>query len=134
MKNVSVFIRSVLFQIAFYLITIVQAVLYLPILILPRRYTIWAPTFWCHSTRFLLRWVAGIRVDVKGLENLPKTGGYIVASKHQSAMETVLFPVTTVPNRFFPAKKTASNFKMPDLSPTLRKKPKITGISFNRAT
>ena len=104
MKNISVFIRSVLFQIAFYLVTIVQAVLYLPILILPRRYTIWAPTFWCHSSRFLLRWVAGIRVDVKGLENLPKTGGYIVASKHQSAMETVLFHAL-VPNAIYILKK-----------------------------
>ena len=78
--------------------------LYLPILILPRKYTIWAPTLWCHSTRFLLRWITGIHVKIKGLHNLPQKNGYIVASKHQSAMETVLFHAL-IPNAVYILKK-----------------------------
>ncbi len=104
MKNTLIFIRSVLFMIVFYVLTFVQSVFYLTLLVLPRRYTIWAPTLWCHINRFLLRWIAGIKVTVKGLENLPKQNGYIVAAKHQSAMETVLFHAL-VPNTVYILKK-----------------------------
>ena len=46
---------------------------------------------WGKLLLFGLRWLAGIKCEVKGLENLPAQGGYIVASKHQSAWETVAF-------------------------------------------
>ncbi len=104
MKQFLIFLRSFLFQLLFYISSLIQAVLYLPILLLPRRYTLWAPTLWCRSTRFLLRWIAGIHIHVAGLENLPKKNGYIIASKHQSAMETVLFHAL-LPNVVYILKK-----------------------------
>ena len=42
---------------------------------------------------FGLRWLTGIKCKVEGRENLPQQGGYIVASKHQSALETVALHV-----------------------------------------
>ncbi len=39
---------------------------------------------------WLIRWVAGIRVEVRNADRLPK-GPVLVASKHQSAWETIWF-------------------------------------------
>ena len=44
--------------------------------------------FWVRSTLFLHRAICGIDDDIRGRENIP-TGGFIVASKHQSAWETL---------------------------------------------
>ena len=73
-------------------------------LLLPARMVIHSAELWCKGARFLLRWVADIRVEVKGMENLPKKNGYIVASKHQSAMETVIFH-SFMPNTIYVMKK-----------------------------
>ena len=34
------------------------------------------------------RYILGLTLEIKGLENIPKTGAYIIAAKHQSAFET----------------------------------------------
>ena len=39
--------------------------------------------YWGHANLFLLRWVVGIRTDVKGVENIPD-GPCILAAKHMS--------------------------------------------------
>lgn len=44
--------------------------------------------FFVHTTAFLERYVLGLKYEIKGQENLPKDGSYIIASKHQSAYET----------------------------------------------
>jgi 1-acyl-sn-glycerol-3-phosphate acyltransferase len=46
--------------------------------------------FWMAGIQLLLRVVVGLRHEVRGLENLPD-GPVIVASKHQSAWETLFF-------------------------------------------
>ena len=83
--------RYVLFLITFYLFTEILFTLMLPTLILPRAVAFYFLSFWTKGARWLLRLFCHIEVHVKGLENLPKKNGYIVASKHESAMETVLF-------------------------------------------
>ena len=40
----------------------------------------------------IVRYIMGIRLDIKGMENLPKDGPYIIAAKHQSALETLKIP------------------------------------------
>ena len=37
----------------------------------------------------LMRGVAGIRTEFRGVENLPKSGPYILASKHQSEADGI---------------------------------------------
>lgn len=39
--------------------------------------------YWARANMFFLRWVAGIRSEVTGMENIPE-GGCIIAAKHQS--------------------------------------------------
>ncbi|MTI44044.1 1-acyl-sn-glycerol-3-phosphate acyltransferase [Roseibium hamelinense] len=91
------FLRSTLFQVLFYSVTLVMMILGSPVLLVPRRYGWWLVPFWSRVLQWLMRWVAGIKVEVRGLENIPE-GGFIVASKHQSAWETVsLIPFFSAP-------------------------------------
>jgi 1-acyl-sn-glycerol-3-phosphate acyltransferase len=80
-------VRSVVFNIAFYLNTFLQIIFYLPLLLLPRPYIWIAVRSWAAGNHFLLKWICGIEHEIIGAENIP-SGGAIVASKHQSAWET----------------------------------------------
>lgn len=60
------------------------------ILLLPRERLRAALIFWARSELFLLRVLVGQRIEVQGRENIPE-GAALVASKHQSAWETMAF-------------------------------------------
>jgi len=85
-----VFLRSLFFNIAFYLNFIIQAVVFAPVLLLPERWFWPIGRFWVRSTLFLHRLICGIDDDIRGRANIP-TGGFIVAAKHQSTWETLRF-------------------------------------------
>jgi 1-acyl-sn-glycerol-3-phosphate acyltransferase len=51
---------------------------------------------WNHLIVWLARVVCGIRYEIRGLENLPKTP-VIVMAKHQSAWETIALPILLPP-------------------------------------
>lgn len=80
-------LRSLAVQAAFYLTFTVFALIALPFLLAPRRALWWALTTWSNALRAVLR-LGGIRMEFRGLENLPP-GGCIIACKHQSALETI---------------------------------------------
>jgi 1-acyl-sn-glycerol-3-phosphate acyltransferase len=83
-------VRSSIFNIAFFGVTAVLSVVYLPLLILPRKMFVGLIKFWLRVVAFLEYTILGLRYQVLGLENLPPLGGsYIVAAKHQSAYETL---------------------------------------------
>lgn len=81
-------VRSLIFNALLYLNFIVQAVLFSPVLLLPERHVWPIARFWVRSSLWLHRTILGIGHDVRGLENIPP-GSLIVASKHQSAWETL---------------------------------------------
>jgi len=79
-------VRSTLFYLLFFVQTIVWAIVVgLMTRLTPDRQDIgWRiALFWDATTLFLLRWVAGVRSQVTGMENIPE-GGCIIASKHMS--------------------------------------------------
>lgn len=88
-------LRSILFNIAVYVNFLVQAIIFSPVLLLPERYFWPIGRFWVRSTLWLHSTICGIDDEIRGRENIP-SGGFIVASKHQSAWETLrlieLFP------------------------------------------
>jgi 1-acyl-sn-glycerol-3-phosphate acyltransferase len=85
-------LRALVFTTGIVLLTAGLGVLCLPLLLAPERLA-WKPVrWWSHGVLFLLRHVVGVRQEVRGLENLPENGG-IIAAKHQSAWETVIFLV-----------------------------------------
>ena len=79
--------RALLFNVAFYLNTIFQVLLWSPVLLLPRRHIWKAVHSWASVTHWLLRTICGTRVEIRHPERIP-TGPAIVAPKHQSTWET----------------------------------------------
>jgi len=104
MKNTIMWIRSLLFFPLFYAWGLGITTVCCFTLLMPRRITLIVPTIWAYGNRFLLRVVCGIKIEITGLENLPKKNGYIVASKHQSALETVIFHML-IPHSIYVMKK-----------------------------
>lgn len=79
--------------------SLVYMVGFLPILLFASRRTVWrtAVMSWAHGISFLLRVIVGIRVEIRGLENIPD-GPLLIGSKHQSAWETfALLPLFSDP-------------------------------------
>jgi 1-acyl-sn-glycerol-3-phosphate acyltransferase len=81
-------LRSLLFDFLFYLSTVIICIFGLPLLLLPLQQRFLILSIWPKVTLFWAKAILGLRYKVIGLENIPK-GPYIVASKHQSAWETI---------------------------------------------
>lgn len=58
----------------------------------PKKCTAIISTIYGGYIALIEKYVLGLTLEVKGAENLPQTGGYIIASKHQSAFETLKLP------------------------------------------
>jgi 1-acyl-sn-glycerol-3-phosphate acyltransferase len=80
-------VRSLLFNAAFYANLIVWMLAAIPTLALPRMALMRVAQAWARSNLWLLRTVAGTKVEFRGLERIPP-GGLLVAAKHQSLWET----------------------------------------------
>jgi len=77
--------RSLLFNIFFYSTTAIYAIICVILSLLPGRLAMMASLR--RYTRLMvwgMRVIAGIKVDVRGHENIPKDGAVILAAKHQS--------------------------------------------------
>ncbi|MBZ9937348.1 1-acyl-sn-glycerol-3-phosphate acyltransferase [Mesorhizobium sp. BR1-1-16] len=91
-------VRSFLFQIVFYALMAVIILVTLPFyFFLPHRAAIFVVKTWTAATMWALRVVAGVNIEIRGRERLPK-GAALIAPKHQSAFETMaLFPLLKDP-------------------------------------
>lgn len=83
-----IFIRSTLFNIAFFVVTGISCLLFLPGLLMPRKQAMKIVDIFVQSVYLLERIFLKLDYEVRGLENLPEQGCYIVAAKHQSSYET----------------------------------------------
>ncbi len=83
-------LRSFLFNVLFVAWNILVHVFYLPLLVMPRRFLVRGARIWAKVTFALLAAICGLRHEIRGLENLPKQP-CILASKHQSAWDTLIF-------------------------------------------
>ena len=81
-----ILVRSVAFNVLFYLNTLIYLIIALPTFLLPYRAVIAVAKAWGRTNLVLLR-VAGIEYEIRGREKIPE-GAVIVAPKHQSAWET----------------------------------------------
>ena len=82
------FLRSLAFNVFFYAHTIFWLIVLLPTEVLPKAAFWWGVEHWAKINRWAITAIAGVKVEVRGLENLPK-GGALIAAKHHSAFETV---------------------------------------------
>ena len=82
------FVRSVFFNLYFYLSSAVICILCTPLFLLDKKYFLSVTRFWVSMADFGLRKFCGLTWEVRGIENLPD-GPFIVASKHQSMWDTM---------------------------------------------
>ena len=83
-------LRSLLFNLVFFTTTAVMSVGSLPILLMPRRITLGMMRVYARMIELEMRWILGLRVQVLGAEHIPP-GAVIIASKHQSAFDTIFW-------------------------------------------
>jgi 1-acyl-sn-glycerol-3-phosphate acyltransferase len=84
---VSIFLRSLVYNVLFYLLLAFWVILGIPTYAMPRRGIVTIAQCWARSSIWLMRVVCNTRVEYRGIEKIPK-GPLIVASKHQSMWET----------------------------------------------
>jgi len=87
-----IWLRAAVFQIAFYLWTVLMAPIGLPLLLAPPLWMMRYGTFWSAGTLWLLRCCVGLTHEIHGRERLPK-GPILIAMKHQSAWDTLAAPI-----------------------------------------
>lgn len=91
------YVRSILFNVAFYLNLATWMVAGWFMLLAPRKWAVRMLQAWSSSSVWLLRVICGIKLEVRGYEHL-QPGPLLVACKHQSAWETFgLLPLFDYP-------------------------------------
>ncbi|MEH6525663.1 MAG: lysophospholipid acyltransferase family protein [Sneathiella sp.] len=83
-------IRSISFFICFFAWSVIMNLAFLPMLAFDKIWIVRGQTIWTNGIIFLLRTICGLRLEIRGQENLPD-GAAVVACKHQSAFETMIF-------------------------------------------
>ncbi len=86
--TIEIVVRSLLFNLAFVLGTTIIVLAAMPLLLLPKEGVIFAGRCWTRYLNFILKYIAGITYKIKG--KVPQ-GAAFIASKHQSAWETMMF-------------------------------------------
>ncbi|MEX1147914.1 MAG: lysophospholipid acyltransferase family protein [Sphingomonadales bacterium] len=92
-------LRVATFRAAFPVWTAIVAIFALPVLLCPSGWAVQVQRFWAHGSFGLLRRIANVRYRVRGLENRP-SGPVILAVKHQSAWDTIVFLLDDRPPAF----------------------------------
>jgi 1-acyl-sn-glycerol-3-phosphate acyltransferase len=80
-------LRSLVFNVLFYVVLVLFLVIGSPLLFGPRRWAMAALQLWGRTSVWLLKVICGTGMEVRGLSHLPK-GPLLVAGKHQSFWET----------------------------------------------
>ncbi len=81
------YIRSLFFNIAFYLVLIIFLIVSLPVFLCSHKYVVAVLHMWGRTSFILMRLFVGISVEIRGREHIIP-GALLVASKHQSLWET----------------------------------------------
>jgi len=83
-------LRSLIFNVLFLAGTGLILIVVSPVLLMTTRHALKFVAWWSTIQAAMLRVVVGLDHEVRGLENIPE-GGFIIASKHQSAWDTFFF-------------------------------------------
>ena len=81
-------IKEIIFKFFFYIGTIFICIIFLPALFLPQRIDLIGGRILGYWIKFCLSFFLSVKVEVKGIENIPKNSNFFIASLHQSLFET----------------------------------------------
>lgn len=96
-------LRSALFNVAFFGITLVATVVASLARLTSSDHVLAIAMLWARSLTMAVRVICGIRVEVTGLEHIPP-GAALIASRHQSAFDTFVW-LTLLPRCCYVFKK-----------------------------
>ena len=82
-----IWLRSLIYNIVFYVNLVLFLVLGSPFYLTPRKWSVRALQAWASTSVWWLRMICGTRMEVRGAENIPQ-GAVLVAAKHQSTWDT----------------------------------------------
>jgi 1-acyl-sn-glycerol-3-phosphate acyltransferase len=85
-----IFLRSLAFNLFFYLWTAFMLFISLPLLLLPKGLSVVMCQIWAQVVLFALQFIANIRYEIRGCKYLGGKYG-IIAAKHQSAWDTIIY-------------------------------------------
>ena len=83
-----ILLRSLLFNIFLYTGIIIVFLLALPSLLMPPKFTLLFGKFLGHYVIFIVKYILNTKIEIRGLNNIPKTEKYFIACAHQSMFET----------------------------------------------
>jgi 1-acyl-sn-glycerol-3-phosphate acyltransferase len=101
--KVLITLRSLLFTVWLYGLIVGFSVVFAPILLGPRRWTMIMIRWWSKSVLFGLKVICGVKVEFRGLEHMPKVSG-LIAGKHLSMLDTIA-PFAILPDSCFVLKE-----------------------------
>jgi 1-acyl-sn-glycerol-3-phosphate acyltransferase len=81
-------LRSVLFQLYFWIVAVAMNISWLPSLVMPRRFSVLGMEWWTRATFWGLKHIAGLDYEIRGREHIVD-GAAIYAIKHLSMWETM---------------------------------------------
>jgi 1-acyl-sn-glycerol-3-phosphate acyltransferase len=85
-----IILRSALFNVAFFVISLVMTVLAMVTRLVAPDRVLEVAMLWARSLRAAVRIICGIHLEVTGLEHIP-SGAALIASRHQSAFDTFVW-------------------------------------------
>jgi 1-acyl-sn-glycerol-3-phosphate acyltransferase len=83
------FLRQILFNLTFYGATFLFCLILTPLMILPRDIFMIGLNGYFKSVHLIEKYILGLDFEVRGKENIPQKGSFILAAKHYSAYETM---------------------------------------------
>lgn len=112
-----ILLRSALYHLYFWAITLPMAVASLAIRAAAPQWALGYGKFWVRALFSGLGPLAGIRISVTGAEHLPRDGPALIASQHQSAFDTLVW-MTLLPRPAYVLKRELT--RIPLFGPMLR--------------
>lgn len=84
-------LRSLGFNVYLYIVTSLVAVLGSPAMLVSEAASLRVMRLWSLLVNSGLRYICNIRIEIRGLENLPADKPALIACKHQSMWDTIIF-------------------------------------------
>jgi len=100
-------IRSAAFNLYLYVLTVFLAVAGAPTLLISLDATFTVMRTWANLVNAGLRLICGIHVEIRGQDHLPEDSQALVAAKHQSMWDTIIF-ISLLPKPVYVLKKELS--------------------------
>ena len=86
-------IKSCFFNFMIMVIPLLIAMLFFPLMIfksLRKKIAVFVGSTWVKYVKFMLKLVYNITVEIRGSKHIPKRAPFIIAAKHQSALDTLV--------------------------------------------